>query len=459
MELKEAFEKHIEQEALLRKGDALLAALSGGSDSVCLLSLLCALREKWNWRITAFHMNHGIRGEDADGDEAFCRRFCEERNIPFILAREDVPAFAAEEKVTLEEAGRLLRYRALKEAAEQEGAGVIVTAHHRDDKAETVLLNLLRGSGIRGLSSLRGRILLTDSLALVRPLLTFGKEELKAWLREQGIPWREDASNADSTHARNFLRNELLPAAEKRFPAAREHIAAAAADLEEIDGYLEEEARAALQKAGVSLPCEVLPLSLLSPLHPLLRQRLFRLFLAEGGLKDITRPQYQAMAALPEQESGTLLNLPGGRTLLREQGGVRLTTEREAAANQAPVWKMQVFPYEKGSKTPQKDYTKWMDYDKISQDVCLRHRREGDYFFLPDGKTKSLHRYFIDEKIPVGLRDGLWLFADGSHVLWIVGYRLSHAVYVTENTRTVLEITVSREEGTHEAACSQDHVQ
>ena len=204
----------------------------------------------------------------------------------------------------------------------------------------------------------------------------------------------------------------------------------------------------------------MLPLKALSSQPPVLRQRILEAFLtAEGGVKDVTEAHYQAMDALLFGPSGKSLDLPGGRTVRCEQETLRLQRAFSAEKAAFPAWKMHIFSYDISRKVPRGDCTKWLDYDTIHTSVCLRHRREGDYFILPGGEKKSLHRYLIDQKVPAGLRDTLWLFADGSHVLWLVGYRMSAAVYVTEKTRTVLELKINGKESANGEASGKSNVQ
>ena len=444
MELPERFEQHIREEAWFREGDTLLLALSGGADSVCLLLLLCALRPKYGWKLYALHLNHRIRGEEAERDEAYCRWLCEEKQVPLRIVREDVPAYAEETGLSLEEAGRQRRYRALREEARRLRADAVLTAHHRSDQSETVLMNLFRGSGLKGLAGMRSESRLGEDVRLLRPLLPFGKEELRAWLQAQEMAWCEDSTNSENEAARNRIRNVLLPEAEKVFPGAARHIAAAAERLQAADEYLDAQAGLFLQGEAADL----LPKAELSALHPVLRQRVFERFLnASGGVKDITETHYRAMEELLSGRSGRRLDLPGGRTLLCEQDALRLLPEGENSGKTAfPAWEMHAFSYKPGMKVPRGDCTKWLDYDTITHGVCLRHRQEGDYFLLPDGGRKSLQRFFIDQKVPAGERDARWLFADGSHILWIVGGPVSCGGYITEATRTVLELKINGKE-------------
>ena len=201
-------EIYMKQNHMVEPGDGVLVGLSGGADSVGLLLVLWKLRETFQISLRALHVHHGLRGVEADRDAAFSRMLCERLEIPFYEFRIDAAKEALDRKCSVEEAGRLARYRLYEETArawEEEIRRVhIATAHHADDNAETVLFNLFRGSGLTGLSGIapvRGRI--------IRPLLWAQRSEIQTWLRQQGQDWVEDSTNQESEYSRNWLRNEL----------------------------------------------------------------------------------------------------------------------------------------------------------------------------------------------------------------------------------------------------------
>ena len=243
-------EIYMKQNHMVELGDGVLVGLSGGADSVGLLLVLWKLRETFQISLRALHVHHGLRGAEADRDAAFSRMLCERLEIPFYEFRIDAAKEALDRKCSIEEAGRLARYRLYEETArawEEEIRRVhIATAHHADDNAETVLFNLFRGSGLTGLSGIapvRGRI--------IRPLLWAQRSEIQAWLRQQGQDWVEDSTNQESEYSRNWLRNELLPAVKERLNAqAVRHIDQASRRIRQADAYLEEVAEEWLQKHG-----------------------------------------------------------------------------------------------------------------------------------------------------------------------------------------------------------------
>ena len=242
----------IRQQDLLKPGDGVLVGFSGGADSSCLLRVLAGMTRLLGIELYAAHVNHNLRGAEAQRDEAFCRSTAAELGIPFFCVSVQVREKAAREGLSLEEAARLLRYEALEElrqrlAAERKGPVVIAAAHHAGDQAETILLNLFRGSGLRGLGGMapaRDR--------LVRPLLCVSRADILAWMEQKGFPYVTDSTNLCEDCTRNFLRNRLLPLIREGInQRAEEHILAAGLRCSEADRYLRQEAEALL--AGIVL--------------------------------------------------------------------------------------------------------------------------------------------------------------------------------------------------------------
>lgn len=450
-------EEWIRRYHMADRGDGVLAAVSGGADSVCLLLLLCELRETLGIRVAAFHLNHGLRGAEADWDEAYVRALCEKLGVALTVRREDVASYAVSRRLTEEEAGRRLRYQYLEETADGLGFRRIATAHHRDDCAETVLMNLFRGSGLSGLSGIppvRGRV--------IRPLLALSREEIEAYLTERGISWCEDSTNHENLHTRNRIRNELLPRVKESVnPRAAEHIVRTAEVAAQAEAYFEALAVKLLDmdQAGrdaakphepepeqetPDAPSASVSLACMDAQPEIVRYYLIRelLYQAGCGRKDITERHIRAILGLSGPGAGTRVDLPGDFIAVRGYDALSVRRRQTEADPGELCWESRVFPREKDGEIPRNRYTKWFDYDKIKGTLILRTRREGDYFTLAGGGKKMLRRYFIDEKIPESSRDKIPLFADGSHILWIVGGRISEAYKVDAATGTILEIRI-----------------
>lgn len=227
--------RYIEANQLIRPGDGVVVGLSGGPDSVFLLYALHTLRARMGFTLRAVHVHHGIRGAEADRDEAFSEKLCAKLDIPFQAVHVAAPAYAAQHGLSLEEAARILRYEALEAARQQLGqatAAWIAVAHHLDDQAETVLHNLVRGAGLRGLAGMENR-----RNHVIRPLLSIKREDILKWLKQYDIPYVTDSTNADPHYTRNRIRSTVLPELREINPEASAHIAHSAALLREADAF------------------------------------------------------------------------------------------------------------------------------------------------------------------------------------------------------------------------------
>ena len=227
---------------LLPHGGQVLCALSGGRDSVYLLHRLLEWRREYGFAVFAAHFNHKLRGAESDRDEAFVRGLCEDWNVPLLVGAADVRSFAEERGVGIEEGARNLRYDFLEESLEKIGGGVIATAHHADDLAETMLMNLVRGAGTKGLCGIPPR-----RGSIVRPILTVTRKEIDSYMQLHGLPFVEDSTNAQDDCTRNLLRHRVMPILEQLNPSFAEHAAEAAMLLRADEAYLQSQADAFLQ--------------------------------------------------------------------------------------------------------------------------------------------------------------------------------------------------------------------
>ncbi len=467
----------IERHKMLRPGDRVVVGVSGGADSVCLLLLLA--ENEIGLQIRAVHVHHGIRGAEADRDAAFVEGLCGQLGVPRRVIYRDVPGYAREHGLSVEEAGRVLRYEALEEEAgrwqQEEGAGEeekgrrpvwVAVAHHQDDNAETILHHLLRGSGLKGLAGMR-----PVQKNRIRPLLAVRRQEIQDYLEARGVGWREDSTNLSGEHTRNRIRNELIPYMAREINGrAVENVLRAGEIFREADDYLQKQAGKVWQQSGRTgrgpgrTGGEVMQVSMdvqiFRSQEPIIRTYLIRRMLdeADAGHKDIT-----ARHLIGKLTPGGSLDLPGFLRAFcssREIGVENYGKTAEGAAapdthkNTCPALvlvpgtvalrpgelRCRLFPRKKGTEIPKKEYTKWFDYDKIKGTLFARHRQPGDYLTLPGGGRKTLKRFLIDEKVPRGHRDEIWLLAEGKHVLWVVGYRISEYYKIVEETHTILQV-------------------
>lgn len=453
------------KERLIEPGDGVVIGVSGGADSLALLRILCMLRQEWNLRLTAVHVHHGIRGQEASDDMEYVRRLCREWKVELRCFEEDVPAEAAREHLTLEEAGRMIRYRRFEEVRKDTGSRRIAVAHHMDDQAETVLMNLARGSGLRGMAGI-----LPKRGAVIRPLLCLRRQQIEAFLQDEEIAWQIDSTNADDMYLRNRIRLGVMPVlAESCNPRAAEHIAAAAKDLQEADSLLWEMAKGLLAQsreedrqpdssrmagdnpelknrlcALLEPPAAEISCSLLQSQPRLLGIYLIREVLDEAGIgmKDISRVHLDQLLELAYGQSGRRLSLPGGLTALASQG--RLRVMREGSTPKTPRFfvTFDIFPAGNEKKVTQSSCVNCLDYDKIKDSLKLRHRQPGDRICTARGIHKKIKEYLIEAGMPVQVRDRWPMLAAGNRVIWIPGYRTDESCRVSRETKRILQITL-----------------
>ncbi len=427
----------------------IVVGLSGGADSVALLHVLCSLKEEFGWQITAVHIHHGLRGKEADGDAAFAEEFCAKLGVPCVVRKVDVKAEAKARKLGEEETGRLLRYAAFREMAGEDG--YIAVAHHRRDQAETMLMRLCRGTGLKGLtgmSPVREKI--------CRPLLRCSRTEIEQYCRENGLMWREDATNQEETYTRNKLRLRVLPLLEEINPKAVEHMAETAELLSAEEDFLELQAAACYEKVKADAPKGEVRLKRkeLQALHPAMRKRVLRKAMASFLRTDISQAQIEALEDLLQKETGKSRDFLEGVHAENRYDVLVLTMKKERAEGYRYLLPLgeSVFVSEIGLRITawagEKDEllseeTKCFDFDKISGELFCRSRKTGDVISLKIGR-KKIKDLFIDEKIPRNERETFPLITVGEEVLWAVGLRVSEKYQPDENTEKYLYVKIEK---------------
>ena len=439
---------YIEKYRMIEAGSQAVAGVSGGADSVCLLFLLMEYQKRVSFSLRAVHVNHHVRGEEAVRDQEFTRRLCESLGVPLDLYDYDVPRMAETEHLSCEEAGREARRRAFYRTAcrwERPDQVRIALAHHENDQAETVLHNLVRGAGLAGLAGIRP-VHRTGSGMYIRPLLCISREETENYLIQRGIPWVTDSTNEEEVYTRNKIRREILPALMQINSGAVKNIAAAAGRVLEAEDYLSELTKKAVEKYTAKEGSVWILSRDLFEEPMLLQKRVVKNVLeaAAGKKKDLSSAHMEAVLELAKGRTGASASLIYGLRAQQVYGDIHITRGEQEKKDLLEL-EFRVFPYE-NQQIPEKTYTKWFDYDKIKNGLAVRRRLPGDYLMISrDGGTKKLKDYFIDCKVPRRERDNVTLLADGSHVLWAVGYRISEYYKVTSQTKKVIKVQVKGE--------------
>ena len=459
---KEKVLKYNEKNKLFNKGDRIIVGVSGGKDSVCLLDVLDKCREEFDLSLLVLHVNHGLRGEEADRDEAFVKALAAERGLPFYSERVDVRAVADEMKMSEEEAGRNVRYRIMQSVCMERGYNKIAVAHHQDDVAETVLFQLFRGSGPRGISGI-----FPKREYLIRPILFAQSSEIDDYIKQNNLDFCTDSSNMDETYSRNKVRLRVFPYVEKEINnKAKIHVAEAAHKISLQYAYIDRQAKKIYMRivhadrGEYYYNCEEF-----DQLDIVIKVEVIRLLLKNfrESVKDINESHYRMIIGLSGKEAGKKVMLPGFICAEKQYGCVRFKNQMQDGGplycrkcvppfeevieirRERMLVCMDVIPRENLLKEiPQKDYTKWFDYDKIKNGMCFRNPMAGDYFIMDaSGNKKKLSRYYIDEKIPASERKKEIVLADGNHVMWAVPGRISNAYKVTEETKRVLVVVAA----------------
>lgn len=457
--MKKKILEFIRKYQMIRPGDSVCVGFSGGADSVCLLELLYELREELSIRLEAVHVNHNLRGRESDGDQDFAEEFCRKRGIPLHLYSFEVKKMAGNLGCGLEEAGRQARRNAYGDCVRRLGGARIALAHHQNDLAETLLFHLSRGTSLEGMAALRpvrGQV--------IRPLLCVSRKEIEEELRRRGLSWRTDSSNLTDDYTRNCIRHQVIPVLEERVNRkAAAHIAAAGEDFLAAAEFLRAEAEKRRERLTSQEGNSCLLAQGLEEEPSLLAGMVILASLESisGSRKDISREHLEAVRQLFGRPAGKRLSLPRGVTAVRTGQGVRLFAGSCEEKEQAPVprgeipvtgegkyqawgWTAEFWLDKREEKIPEKTYTKWLDYDRISNGLVLRTRRSGDFLVVNRaGGRKKLKDYMIDEKIPREKRDRILLLASGSEIFWVVGYRISESCKIRENTERVLRVQIT----------------
>ena len=421
----------------LTEREAVVCAFSGGPDSTALLLELARLRDEGRiGPLYAAHFEHGIRGKEARDDLAFCRKLCLDLGIALFSESADVPAFAAVEGLSLETAARQLRYAFLRRLKTALGAGCVALGHHRDDQAETVLLHLVRGSGMTGLGGMSPR-----SGDLVRPLLGVGRADILSYLGSRNQPYRTDSTNQLTDAARNRLRQEGMAALKAINPRAAEHIARCADKVRAEDRFLNEHAAEALQKAQGSRRA-------LSKLPPVLRDRA-ALLLVRQATDDFTEADVERLSELFSLPSGRTVPLRG-RLVARAEGDricigpdeAEQPFEADLPVGQPVVtpWVVYRAEWVREARIPCPAHQAYLDGDRLAGRLTLRQAKAGDRFTpLGMAGSKLLSDYYTDRKMG-GRARRTPILTDEKGPVFIPGGTVADRVKITEDTRNILHI-------------------
>lgn len=462
--------RFIQEHHLVLPSEPLLVAVSGGPDSVCLLHILVKLQDELGIRLHVAHLNHQLRGADSEGDAQYVAELANRLGIPATIERRDVKAYRAQQRLSLEEAAREVRYTFLTEVAKSIGASRAAVGHTTGDHVETILMHLVRGSGTRGLRGLQpcsGWQRQGSSLTVIRPLLSISREDTVSYCHRHQLMPRLDVSNLSLSPLRNRIRLELLPLMQSYNPQVSEallRMAQIAGD--DLDFINEEGMRLWGQIAQEHENTIVLNRERFLELPRALKRHLLRVAIEKLiGLKDIETRHIEQLVAALNKPAGRKISLPEGLSFVVEYDRYLLGLDPAALSpfpimegefalaipgeTHLPGWQVEATVLDpsavKGIGLVNNDFTAYFDRDKTGDRLTVRARQRGDRFQpLGMSQPKKVGEFMIDARIPQSWRGRIPIICSPGQILWIVGWRIDERVKVTEVTRQVLRLEFKR---------------
>ncbi|HAS28475.1 MAG TPA: tRNA lysidine(34) synthetase TilS [Dehalococcoidia bacterium] len=453
---------------LLSRGDCVLIAVSGGADSVCLLYIMLQLKEKLDISLHVAHLDHQLRGEESESDAVYVSQLARTFDIPVTLSRADVNSYRKQHRLSLEEAAREVRYNFLAQTAAAVGAKTIAIGHTLDDQVETIMLHIIRGSGIAGLVGLKAkskRLLNGHQVNIIRPLLEIRRAETLQYCLENNLAARDDSTNLLLAPLRNRIRHRLLPELQKYNSGFVESLlrtsAIAADEISFLDAELEKVWESVVKEQNDSV---ILDKDKFDALPSALQRHLLRAAIKNllGTLKDIEERHIEEIMGVLAKQAGKYINLPYGLIFAVEYGKYLLGSDTKALCPYPEIigefeikipgvtaifgWSVETsFSEQVMADQNDNHFIAYLDADKCGTNLTLRSRIEGEHFQpLGFGTPKRLNRFMIDLKIPQAWRERVPLVCCDGQVVWVVGYRIDERCKVTADTISVLKLEFRR---------------
>lgn len=437
----ESIRKTIIENNLISEGDRIGVALSGGSDSMALLHYLNSIKKELDFEIIAIHLDHSIR-EKSYEDTEFVEQYCSENNIRLMKTRVDVPSIAKEKGESLEQAARDARYKFFDAILAKDIVDKIALAHHASDQAETILMHILRGSGLSGAKGMEVR-----RGNYIRPMLNTEKSEIMSYINANYIEYVTDETNEDSNYNRNFLRNKVFPLLKQRYPNSINSLCAfgksCKEDSEFISGQITMDA-VLKEKTSVKIP-----LSYFLYENSIINRIIFKSLEMIGITTDIERKHIELIKDLAANaENGSRIDLPNYLTAHKEYEYITLLSKQTTINGGEKPLRCGKFYFpnyatmtvSKGTELDHVRCAHLFDCKKVPKDAVWRFRQEGDVFEKFGGGTKKLKTYLIDKKVPQRLRNNIPVLASGNNILVILGYEISNSIRVDEKTKQTYRI-------------------
>ncbi|GCD09195.1 tRNA(Ile)-lysidine synthase [Clostridium tagluense] len=453
----------IKENSMFDKGDKVIVAVSGGPDSTCLLYILNELKEELGIKLFGAHINHCLRGLEADRDEEYAKKTCESLNIDFYSKKVDVHRISEEKSISCEMAGREVRYEFFSELMIKLTASKIALAHNANDQAETILMRIMRGTGIEGMVGIKP---VRDKI-YVRPILHLSRSEIEKYCDDNNIQPRIDKSNAEKIYARNKVRLDLIPYIEENFNKDVINTINRLSDILKKDNdYLENISEKEYKKHCVIGDQMVIINKNAFLKHEAILSRIIRqsLLAVNHNLYNFEKIHIWNIIELQKHDTGKSIMLPQDIIVENCYGDVHIhihkkvtevnnkeyclkVNEKNFIQSLNRVIEIDVISKLQFIEGKENDYIMYFDYDKIVEPITLRYRKQGDKF-VPLGMkgNKKLKDLFMDLKIHKDKRNEIPLICFGPDIAWVVGYRISEKFKVSKNTKNILQIRIGSEE-------------
>ena len=436
---------YVKKKHLLHSGETIIAAVSGGADSMVMLDMLVNLRKLWNLKIIVAHVNYQLRGKESNGDEQLVRKTAKRYGLPFHSMRSETKSVARQKKQSLQAAAREIRYTFFETLKQSLNADAVATAHHADDNAETMLINLLRGSGIDGLAGIPPR---RD--AVIRPLLCIRRSDILRYAKEQNVKYRVDSTNAGDDYTRNFLRIKIIPSLQKRVnPSLNETLLHEAELFRTAADFVHIETKKVFQNIVSS---DTIDLKKLEMVHPFIQESIIRRMLSERKIEP-TFLNTDSIMELKISQKGSSVNLQSGWTAERlaksiviqknDAQSFEYTMER-AGTLSADGFNITVKKFAvPGNKKGRNPSTEYVDAATLVFPLIIRSWRPGD-FFIPIGMRgkKKLSDFFGEQKIANKEKTGIPVVESNGNIVWIAGMRLDERYKITDSTTSTYQLTI-----------------
>ncbi|MBU1101577.1 MAG: tRNA lysidine(34) synthetase TilS [Bacteroidetes bacterium] len=439
--------KFIYRNKLISPGDSLLIALSGGPDSIFALHFFQKFKDLFQINLHAFHLNHQLRGEESDGDEDYCRNYCSKINVPLTVKSENVRLYSGQNKVSIEEAARIIRYKHLNEISAAENFNKIVTAHNMSDNAETVLLNLIKGAGLSGISGIP-----IQRENIIRPIIILTSEEIRSYLTKANIDSRLDSSNKSNDYQRNFLRNEIIPRLKEKInPGLESAILRNSRILKNINNSLEQRVDELFEKIILETPSSLeINRKMLQEEDEAVRGLILQKCFVSSLSIPYTYSDFSKIMDLLESDNGSKCELSSGYSVLieeskltiiqeeREQDDVMISLnpgESKEIANKI-ISLLEVESYDESESSNAN--IEFLDLDKLDGNLTIGRWKEGDSFIPFGSKSKKMISEFLtDQKVGSLSKRNQLLCYNRNIVVWVVGLRLDNRYRITDKTKRI----------------------